>query len=332
MLNNLATLMKMQFSPWLDGLPVRMFIVLCTGLLFTVKAGWSRKLLLAGFIILPLLTVANLPPRSYYAYAALPGSALMFGAAAGSLKGRWGYLIPVILLGCFLASLDELARFRQADAYTRSMIDRLADLESRSPDGTLMFVSGIESGVAGYGTIWQGAYGEALSTIGADGSGVFDSSSFWEEVWPIIDAGGHPGCLFADFSTDSTMVLPFRPSVRFDSTGIDSIIVIDREILPISDDLWMMNSCLASNRSRLFITDPFDESLWVEIQPFSTKGDTAFFDLESSPAWLLSRDASGYIQFTGPRDAATPCFSSERLWLAPLQERLGQKEEARAEA
>ncbi len=328
MVNNLATLVKIQFSPWLDGLSVRILTVLGTVLLFTSKADWSRKLLLAGFIILPLLTVANLPPRTYYAYAALPGAALLFGAAAGSLKGRWRVLTPVILLGCFLVSRDELARFRNADAYTRSIIDRLADLESSYPDGTLIFVSGIKSGVAGYGTIWPGAYREALSTIGVAGSGVFDETSFWEEAWPIIAAGGEPECIFADFSTDSTMVIPFRPSARFDATGIDSIIIGDREILSISDDLWMMNSCLATSQISLFVSDPFDEKGWVEIQPAAIRGDSILFDLESSTAWLLSRDSGGYLHVAGPESDRLLLFSCERLWLDHLLERMEMKAKA----
>lgn len=329
MINNLITLLKMQFSPWLDGLPVRILLVLGMVPLLATKAHWRLKLLLVGFIILPLLTVANLPPRSYYAYAALPGAALLFGAAAGSLEGRSRFLIPVILLGCFLSSRDELARFRQADSYTRAMIDRLADLKGDYPDSSLIFVSGIRSGVAGYGTIWPGAYGEALSTIGVDGSGVFDETSFWEETWPIIDAGGDPECLFADLSKDPTEVLPFRPSLRFDSLGHDSMVVIDGEILPISEALWKMNSCLATGRCRLFVSDPFEEDLWVEIQPASTTGDTISFDLESSPAWLLSRDTGGYLHVTGPGSTTDLRFSRERLWLTPLLERLERKAEAR---
>ncbi len=93
----------------------------------------------------------------------------------------------------------------------------------------------------------------------------------------------------------------------------------------------MMNSCFTTGRwCRLFVSDPFEEDLWVEIQPAYTNGDTISFDLESSPAWLLSRDTGGCLHVTGPGNATVLRFSRERLWLAPLLERLERKAEARA--
>lgn len=326
MLNNLAALLKLQVSPWLDGLPVRILILAGTTLLLFAKAGWRTRLLFLGFLLLPVLTVVNLPPRSNYAYAILPGAALLLGASSGSIRGRAGICaVSVILLGCFLSARDELSRFRQADSYTRSVIGRLADLERNNEDDAMIFVSGIRSDTAGYGTIWQGAYREALSTIGADGSRVFEETSFWEQVWPVLDAGGDPECIFARFQDDSTEVLHLRPSARIASAPCDSSISIGEGIYPVSDGLWRMNSCAAIGRCRLFVSDPFGEGSWIEILPCTTRGDTTLYDLESSPAWLLSRDAGGYLHISGPDDDTSLRLTRERLWLEPLLERLEQK-------
>ncbi|MDM7993420.1 MAG: hypothetical protein QUS11_08910 [Candidatus Fermentibacter sp.] len=329
MVNNLASLVKLPFSPWLDGIPVRLLVLAGVALLFFARMGWRTRLLLLGFIVLPVLTVLNLPPRSNYAYAALPGAALLFSAGAGSLRGRAGLCaVSVILLGCFLAARDELSRFRQADSYTRSVIERLADLERSTGNDAMIFVSGIRSDVAGYGTVWPGAYIEALSTIGAEGSGVFGESSFWEQVWPVIDAGGDPECLFARFSDDSTDVLPFWPSTRTCQSPCDSSMSIGNGAIAVSDDLWMMNSCATTGRCRLFVSDPFDEASWIEISPCEILGDTTLYDLESSPAWLLSRHADAYMHVSGLDGGTSLRFTRERLWLEPLLERLEQKAEA----
>ena len=74
MMRNLVTLARMPFSPWLDGLPVRIVLVGSAVMLAFIAKPWRRKLFLTGLFVLPASTVLNLPPRPDSAYALLPAA------------------------------------------------------------------------------------------------------------------------------------------------------------------------------------------------------------------------------------------------------------------
>ncbi len=326
MVTNLLTLLRMPFSPWLDGIPLRMLALLAFSMLFFVRCPWRTRLMMLSLLLLPIATVANLPPRSYYAYACLPGAALIFGSAAGSVRGRiGGLLISLALLGCFLSARDELSRFRLADAYTQRTIRVLDSLEASSPEGSLIFPGGIEEQVAGYGTIWSGAYGEALSTIGGDGSRMFEQESFWEECWPLVDAGEEPATVFARLSGAGYETLVFDPAARFESPAApDSAVLPYRGRIRLTPGLLRMNSCSSSADTRLYLPDPFEQQTWIEIEPFAVTDESAVFDLENTPGWLLADPDGCGLLVQGGRSGVV--FSGERLWLEPLRERLAVKE------
>jgi hypothetical protein len=327
MMRNLLTLAAMPFSPWLDGLPVRMLAAASVAALLLVPSRWRTKLLVVSLIVLPLVTVANLIPRSYYSYAALPGAALLFGMAAGASRGARGTaLASVILLGCLLSAHDEVSRFRQADAVTQRTLRTLDSLVSACSPGTLVFISGQEMETAGYATLWPGAYAEAMSTVGADGSRVFDHGAFWEACWPVIEAGGSPVCLFARLGEGSFRTLDLAPGERFVQTILpDTSIDVRDGRLSVGGEALLHNSCLAVGASRLLLADPFEQGEWVEILPIENRGDTALFDLESSPEWLLMGEAAFEGLVLAPGSRGEIVFSSDRLWLEPLRQRLAAK-------
>jgi hypothetical protein len=273
--------------------------------------------------------VCNLPPRSYYAYAALPGTALLFGMTAGSLKNRaGGVLVSVALLGCFLSARDEVSRFRQADSYTARTIRTLDSLSAFNPGGTLFFISGIEFDVAGYGTLWPGAYSEALSTIGADGSGLFDEEAFWEACWPVLEQGGNPACVFARLSEEGYETLSFDPGARFRAViRPDTVMSSRNNRIVIDGSLWRMNSCRIAGAGRVLLQDPFAPEGWIEIRPSEMRSDTAVYDLENTVGWLLA-DTSGSGVILLPDGDSEAVFSMDRLWLEPLRQRLALKTES----
>lgn len=326
MLGNLLELARMAVSPWLDGVPLRLLLILALTVLLLVRVPWRTRLLVIALIALPITTVSNLPPRNYYAYAALPGVALLFGMAAGSLRGRSGrVLLPVFLLGCFLSARDEVSRYLQADAYTSRTILLLDSLRTSCTEESLVFIRGIEYGVAGYSTFWPGAFSAPLSTLGSDGSRLFDESMLWEACWPVIQGGGHPSCVFARLSETGFDTLHFDPSARFPPEALsDTLLSSTHRRIGITADLWRMGSCSMRGTGRILISDPFDPELWVQIVPDTVRGDTTFFDLESSVDWLLA-DTSGGGCLLLPEGDGVVSFSGARLWQGPLEATLARK-------
>jgi len=61
------------------------------------------------------------------------------------------------------------------------------------------------------------------------------------------------------------------------------------------------------------------------VEPALMRSDTACFDLESRPEWLLISQSGFLMGFRGLSRTANAEFSSERLWLEGLEERLEQK-------
>ena len=326
MLGNLLTLFRMSFSPWLDGIPLRILLILAAVVLFMARAPWRTRLMLVSLIVLPAVTMVNLPPRSYYAYAALPGAALLFGMTAVSLRGwRGGVVVSVVLLGCLLSARDEVSRFLQADDYTSRMIVQLDSLNTSCPGDAFVFISGIDYEVADYSTLWPGAFIEALSTIGSDGSRLLEESSLWEVCWPVIELGGHPSCVFARISETGFDTLHLDPSFRFQpQVPPDTLVSPVNGRIEITGRLLPMKSCSVPGTGRLLVSDPFDRESWIELQPFESDGRTTVYDLESCAAWLLA-DTSGSAWLLMPDGDGEIAFSGSRLWLEPLEEVLASK-------
>ena|GEM_PF-784967 len=331
MLRNLALLARMPFSPWLDGVPARLLLLAGVLVLVAARADSRARAFMAAMIVLPLSTVLNLPPRSDFAYAALPGAALLTACMAGGMRAGWrsAVILSVIASGSFLASRDEVGRLRDAGALASEEIRRLAALDQENPGGETIFVTGLESGRAGYGTLWPGAYEEALETVGLSCDRFHDPVSLWEMLYPEIEGGTCREVLFARMSTSST--------IRFDARSRDwttrprrpvLICSLGLRILALPDSLTAFNSCRiwpAGPGTAILLQDPFEPCSLVALEASGVCSDTAVFDLESRFEWLLRDGTRPLVGVAGTRDQVTVEFTSDRIWLGALGRRLVEK-------
>jgi hypothetical protein len=333
MIRSLAQLAMMPFSPWLDALPVRLLLLSGAVLLFIIKASWRAKALIAALLVLPLATVLNLPPRSDFAYAALPAASVAVAAIAGRARGWKGAAaLGVLIIGCALSARDEVSRINAASAFTESEIDMMILLNRENPGDEFIFLSGVDYDFAGYGTIWLNAFTEALSTRGIYSDRFHDVGVLWETLYPSINAGELPQVLFTRLADDGEPALRFdTASRRWNQNTLQPSLfeVTGDGFIELSDSFSVYNSCFVwpvGSDIRILLPDPFNPCSLVAVEPAEMRSDTACFDLESRPEWLQIAHPRGFlIGFRGLNRAADAEFASERLWLSGLEERLEQK-------
>lgn len=329
MLRNLLLLARMPLSPWLDGIPARTLLLLALATAATLHRHWRSVLLVALLLFGLLVTVSNLPPRSYYAYAALPGAAVMAGLAAGRLLGwRATALLLVLLAGLFLQARDELGRMAVASDYTQRTLDRLAEVVEDHPR-MLVAVSGLEEEVAGYGTVWPGAYREALITRGISGlrTPPFTPRRLWEHAHPDI---GNPDTL-PILSVDLRYSPPLLDTVQVadrvwrQAEAPDTTVRISESgTLAVGEALWRYNSCrVAADGDDAAVLLVSQEGRIYTIGPHRTLRDTAYYDLESSLPYLAA-DRPFPLLLPG-RGSLGVRFSFDRLYLPGLRRDLSRK-------
>jgi hypothetical protein len=334
MIRNLALLGTQVFSPWFTGLSARMALLVLPVGAWLLRGRDGLGLLGLILMLSMLVTVSNLPPRPCYAYAALPGATLLFAALARACSGKARLMaaVPVLLLlGSFLEARDEAGRMSQASEYTETLIGHLGELEARTPGEGPLIVSGYRSRVAGYGTLWPGAYSEALGTRGlVPGRPIRILDGYFCDVL-LESMEREPGvtAYFAEYTGDGWETVPFRPGERrWDEGGATQSSEVLNGAVAISDSLWIRNSCfiVSSSPCSLGVIDPMADSMFV-LRGAHSSGDTVWFDLENSRAWLVSTTPFDLFVLTSPEmSPGSAHFSFRRFWLSGLNERLLQKE------
>jgi hypothetical protein len=332
MIRNLARLAAMPLSPWLDALPARLLLLSGVVLFLIMKASWRSKVFAAALLVLPLATVLNLPPRSDFAYAALPAATTAIAAIATRARGWRGTAgLGVLIIGCALSARDEVGRLSVASALAESEIDRLATLNQENPGNEFIFLSGVDYDTAGYGTLWPNAFTEALSTRGIFCDRFRDVGVLWETLYPSIDAGERPRAIIASFDARGEAVLRFDTCSRlWDGETPEPCRVgpVRDELISLPDSLRIYNACFvwpAGPEVELLLQNPFDPCSLIAIEPSDVHSDTACFDLESRPEWLLGVPSGLLIGFRGLNSLAVIEFTMYRPWLVGLGERLAEK-------
>lgn len=322
MLRNLAELAVMPFSPWFDSIPVRLLIAAFLLLLLLVPGRRAVKAYVAGLLVLPMASVLILPPRPDFAYAALPFAAVLTALAAERARNTAGrFFLGLFILGCALASRDEVSRLLQAGSYTKSVIVRLEELvDSVEPD-VVVFVSGIRYEEAGYGTLWPNAFDASLHTIGSSRGGrMFTPEVFWEVAWPVLEQDEDFRCLFARLGRDGWATR--RLSL---TSGAFPEVLPDVELpvrngcrVGVTTELRHYSALLvpgAGQGCSIALADPFNPCSLMVIGAAVVRGDTAVFDLSSQESWLLGEE----MLFIGSESPVrNVVFTSEKLWLDEL--------------
>ncbi|MBN2586489.1 MAG: hypothetical protein JXA64_09810 [Candidatus Fermentibacteraceae bacterium] len=334
MIRNLALLGTQVFSPWLSGLSARMALLVLPVGAWLLRGKDGLGLLGLVLMLGMLVTVSNLPPRPYYAYAAIPGATLLFAALARACSGKSRLMaaVPVLLLlGSFLEARDEAGRLSQASEYTETLIGHLAELEERTPGEGPLIVSGYRSQVAGYGTLWPGAYSEALGTRGlVPGRPIrFLDGYFFTVLLESMECESGVTSYFAEYTGNGWETAAFRPGDRkWDESGATLASEAGSGSVAISDSLWMRNSCfiVTSSPCSLGVIDPMADSL-VVYRGAHFSGDTTWFDLENSRAWLISNPPFSLFVLSSPgMEPGEVYFSPRRIWLPVIEERLRLKD------
>ena len=332
MIKNLAVLGAIPWSPWFDGLSIRMLVVLLIALLALPFASRLKILFLLMTVSL-LLTVSNLPPNPVYAYAALPACAILVSGLSMMLKKRIAVTLFILLsAGSFLASRDEISRIIQASDYVDHLVDQIRIIDEECPGRTPIFLSGIQFMVAGYGTIWEGSMEDVFETAGFETDRLFaDDGCFWEYVYALHKDNGLAVCHFVHLGKDSFNVREFSTASRiWSGTERHTTVLSENGVLWIDDSLFMFNSLAVPHPGEgllIDITDPRCPQEISFLEPTCISEDTAFFDLEGSIQWLLS-DPPFSIRLISPgRISDSVVFSTRRFWLESLEARLLAKQE-----
>ena len=330
---NLAIHGAAAFAPWMSGLSARL------SLLVLLLAAWllrsERGLSPAGLLVMlgMLLTVSNLPPRTYYTYAALPGAAMIFAGLARACSRRFLAVVPVVLiLGSFLAARDEAGRVAEASAYTEGVIGHLVSLDGEVPGTGPIFISGIEGEVAGYGTLWPNTYDEAIRTRGTSPDHlILDREGFWEGLLLAFEDDSAVVAGFAHLSDGDWNTVAFRPAERYwgDREVVMEASAVDG-IIHVTDSVWLANSCeiVSPERCSLALIDPLTGSLSRITGEDRQGSEGLIFDLESSSSWLLAEPPFTLLVLgADDADQVRVQFTSNRLWIDRVRERLDAKAE-----
>jgi hypothetical protein len=242
-------------------------------------------------------------------------------------------LPAVVLAGCLLAQRDEVSRQVRAGAYTEGVIaslDSLAAVDQRAE----VFVDGIDYGMDGYGTLWPGAFSEALSTAGSDrGSRIHTMERFWETVWPRLDGGESVSCVLVRFDGPRIESRPLllEPS-RLDCGAPDTMIALGDDMsFAVQVRSYDFNTLIVTGEGvhAIALRDPFYPCSLIVLPPTRIAGDTSLFDLESQESWLLRSLGPGSpVSVCSEARIDSVILSSRRLWLEDLRDRIAAKEES----
>ena len=330
MLRNSIELIGMNFSPWLDSVPARTLLLLMMAISLTLYRRW-KALFLGAMLTFPLLlTVSNLPPHTYYAYAALPGIALCLGFAAKRLRNwRATAMLVVFVTGTALEARDEIGRMLAASEYTESVKDLIVELAETHP-GMIMAIEGIREGVGGYGTLWPGAYREALLTRGIQVERPpVERTRFTESMWQAIQDGELPTVVFADLDRRPAVLDTFHTETRQWANSAmdgDTVLAIGADNrVTLSSKLWLYNSCDVISRGDSVSLMFLDRSGELrEVMPYSVDGIRYTFDLEGN-ADYLTLNLPAEILIHGDYGSTEIVFSRQRVYLEALRARLESK-------
>lgn len=331
MLKDLSTLAVMPFSPWLDSIPARLFLLASLTAFIVTTGIWRRKALIAGLLILPLITVLNLPPRADFAYAALPFAAVLISSIAERKQNSSSRIVfGLFILGCALSARDEVSRLLQAGDYTKTTINNINALDSRIEPGIPAFLSGVDWEVAGYGTLWPNMFGVAGETIGFSYDSEFHTADMFLEVaFLSFESEEEFNCVFARLGPDGFE--PIRLSVSrdyFHATLPDLEIALDNQCwIEFSYELLQYSSLAVpggGSDCKLLLSDAFNPCSLIVVEATSFNGDTAMFDLQRQESWLLGR---GVLAIQSSNLIHKIFFTTDRLWLSEMLSRTAMKEE-----
>jgi hypothetical protein len=334
MLNNILSLSRIPISPFLSNLPLRvLFLVYVIGIwLLPIKR--SFKFMIPAIGVILLLTVSNIGPRPYYAYACLPAWAILFASVAESMNRKISFpIFFVVLGGIFLNSFDQVRILNDASCYVENTMERMIELDRRYSDSGPIFISGIDFSIGNFSTFWPGAYTEALSTCGyVPDHTILNADKFWEVLYPAFPSDSNITAHFVYLGYEYSNAAEFQPSDRLWNMILPDkrIRISDNGIVSVSDSLSLYNSCWIAGEDisdiKLSLPCPFDPCSLCVIEPFEVRLDTCWFDLEYQYAWVLGSEPFS-IGFNCPsnRNIDFVTFSSERLWIEPLEQRIADK-------
>ncbi len=334
-LRNLATLAVMPFSPWLNSIPARLLLSASLIAFLVTSGSWRRKTFIAGLLILPLITVLNLPPRTDFAYAALPFAAVLISSIAERKQNPSSrILLGLFILGCALSARDEVSKLLQAGTYTKTTICSINALDSRIEPGIPTFLSGVDWEVAGYGTLWPNMFGVAGETMRFSFCSEFHTADMFLEVaFLSLENEEEFNCVFARLGPDG-----FEPSQFSISRNYFHATLPYLEI-PLNNQSWINITCEQLEYSslavpgggadcKLLLSDAFNPCSIVVVEATSFNGDTAMFDLQKEESWLLGR---GILAIQSNNSVHEIVFTTDRLWLSGMLARVATKEEHLAE-
>ena len=327
MVKNLVRLASMSWAPWIDSLPVRIQLLTLVPVLF-LPLGRRVKILYLVMAVALLATVCNLPPRANYAYAGVPAASFLLAAVVTRLGERkvWVLLVP-LLLGCALAARDGMSRIAQASSYVRGLTERIIELDGSLPGDGPVFLEGVEYDVAGYPTVWPGAYDLVMESAGHDPRRpVAESDVLWEIVHSVSPDFSGVSCWFVQLRGDVCVREAFSTDSRVwtgDRTGVELEFAEGRAY--VDSSLHTFNSLAVPSRdtSALCLPDPWNGHEQVRVESCAISGDTTWFDLEGSVPWLLSDPPFG-MELDGY--GGTALLSPRRIWREELEERLRRKQ------
>ncbi len=334
MINNMLLLLRIPVAPFIGSLPLRVLLpVFVIGIWF-LPIKRSYKFMIPAIGVILLLTVSNIGPRSYYAYACLPAWAILFASIADSMKPKLS--VPFFLVvfgGIFLNSFDQVRILGDVSCYVENTMERMITLDRRVPDSRPIFISGIDFSIGNFSTFWPGAYTEALSTCGYDPDhSILNADAFWEALYPAFQSDSTIRVHFACLGQEDLVVSEFQPSSRLWNIILPEkrVGISDNGRIYISDSLSLYNSCWIVAEDiddiRLSLPYPFDPCSLLVIEPFEIRRDTCWFDLENLYGWILASEPFSIgLNCAANQNIDFVTFSSERLWVEPLEHRIAEK-------
>lgn len=88
MVQNLFTLAGGIWSPWMEGLSIRLILLSFIVFIFIIPVKKHMKILYVFMTAALLVTVSNLTPRSLFQYAALPAAPILIAGVVSEIKHK----------------------------------------------------------------------------------------------------------------------------------------------------------------------------------------------------------------------------------------------------